>query len=208
MRTQLYLTPKDQGRPLTLDEFEHADAREGYRYELIDGRLEVSPVPELPHDHLMDWLHKLLLEYATQHSEIINRISASARVFVPGRRATTAPQPDLAAYHNYPYRGAIRLLRWQEISPVLVVEILSADSAPKDLVRNRRLYRQVPSIREYWILDPRADADHPSLTIYRRRGQSWQQPIRVAFGEVYTTRLLPEFRLLLDPHAGEEPEED
>jgi Uma2 family endonuclease len=61
----------------------------------------------------------------------------------------------------------------------------------EDLVRNRRLYLQVPSIREYWIVDPRQDADQPSLTVYRRRGTRWQRPLQVLPGGAYTTPLLP-----------------
>src|SRR5579884_4140914 len=40
MRTQLYLTPKDRGRKLSLEEFETADAQEGFHYDLIRGRSE------------------------------------------------------------------------------------------------------------------------------------------------------------------------
>jgi len=192
---------------LTLEEIETADALEGYSYELIDGRLEVSPLPNMPHMYVLNWIRRLLENYAAAHGEVINYISA-ARVFVPLRRATTAPEPDVVAYRNFPTRGCAQRLRWQDHSPVLVVEVLSEDNAHKDLVRNRRLYRQVPSIREYWILDPRADADRPTLTVFRRRGQNWQQPITVAFGQVYSTRLLPGFSLLVDPHDGENPEMD
>ncbi len=63
MQTKLYLTPNDHGRPLTLDEFEHADAQEGYHYELIDGRLQVSPLPDMPHEELRDWLRRVLDRY-------------------------------------------------------------------------------------------------------------------------------------------------
>jgi Uma2 family endonuclease len=91
-------------------------------------------------------------------------------------------------------------MRWQDVSPVLVAEVLSEDTADKDLVRNLGLYLQVPSIREYWILDPRASPDHPALTVYRRRGRRWQRPINVPAGGTYSTRLLPDFSLLLDPH--------
>ena len=76
-----------------------------------------------------------------------------------------------------------------------MVEILSEDNAEKDLVRNLQLYLEVPSIREYWIIDPRQDADRPGLTVYRRRGQRWQRPIEVAPGETYTTPLLPGFTM-------------
>jgi Uma2 family endonuclease len=118
-------------------------------------------------------------------------------VFVPGRSATTAPEPDLAAYHDFPLHLPRRQRRWQDHSPVLVVEIISADTAEKALVRNRNLYLQVPSIREYWILDPREDADRPSMLVYRRRGQRWQNPIQIPAGGTYTTRLLPDFVLVL-----------
>jgi Uma2 family endonuclease len=63
------------------------------------------------------------------------------------------------------------------------------------------LYRQVPSIREYWIIDGRDDPDRPAMLVYRRRGQRWQNPIRFEYGTEYTTRLLPGFRLLLNPRA-------
>jgi Uma2 family endonuclease len=201
MRTQLYLTPADHGRPLTYDEFLRAGAQEGYRYELIDGRLCVSPIPNMPHEVLCKWLERLLDRYAEAHPEVINFVSSPARIFVPGRADVTAPEPDLAAYRDFPREVPLARLRWQDFSPVLVIEILSEDNEEKDWERNLELYLQVPSIREYWVLDPLADPDRPSLTVYRRRGARWQKPIRVAAGGRYTTPLLPDFTLVLDPHA-------
>jgi Uma2 family endonuclease len=199
MTALLHLTPRDQGRALSLKEFMSASGQEGYHYELIDGKLEVSPLPNLPHDFLRKWLDDKLSAYTRQHPEVLNRVQAPARVFVPGRPATTAPEPDVAAYRDFPMDRPVTKLRWQDVSPLVVVEILSKDTADKDLVRNFGLYRQVPSIREYWIVDPRASADQPTLTVHRRRGQGWQRPIEVAAGETYTTRLLPGFVLVMDP---------
>jgi Uma2 family endonuclease len=197
MVTQLYLTPRDRGRALTLEEFETAASQEGFHYELIDGKLDVSPLPNLPHDYLKEWLADWLREYARRRPEILRRVQAPARVFVPGRRPATAPEPDVAGYRDFPSRVPVARLRWQDVSPLLVAEILSEDTADKDLVRNRDLYLQVPSIREYWILDPLVDADRPSLTVYRRRGARWQRPMTVAGGDPYQTRLLPGFSLVL-----------
>jgi Uma2 family endonuclease len=196
MKTQVYLTPKDHGRPLSLEEFQHAGSQEGYHYELIDGKLEVSPLPNMPHDELRDWLRDKLYEYIRLHPEAINHVKAPARVFVPGRRATTAPEPDIAAYSDFPLDLPRAQRHWQDHSPALVAEILSEDNADKDLVRNLALYLEVPSIREYWIIDPRRDADHPSLTVHRRRGRRWQNAIEVPAGATYTTRLLPGFQLI------------
>jgi Uma2 family endonuclease len=200
MPRSLYLTPEDQGRPLSLREFERAGSQEGYHYELIEGKLEVSPLADLPHDELSDWLREELRTYSRQRPDVFNRVKGPVRVFVPGGLAVTAPEPDLAAYRGYPERRRLAELRWQDVSPFLVAEILSADSADKDLERNVELYRQVPSIREYWILDPRDDPDRPSLIVYRRRGAHWQRPIHIPAGGTYTTRLLPGFTLVLDPH--------
>lgn len=101
----------------------------------------------------------------------------------------------------WPHHLPVRERRWQDIRPVLVVEVLYDDDPDKDLVRNVELYLQVPSIREYWIIDGRNDPDRPVMFVYRRRGRRWQNVIRVAAGDVYETRLLPDFRLLLEPRA-------
>jgi Uma2 family endonuclease len=199
MVTQLYLTPRDHGRRLTLEEFLGADGREGFRYELIDGKLEVSPIPNLPHDFLVGWLIRLLWAYAGHHPEVIRHVQGPARVFVPRRRIV--PEADLAAYRRFPTDLPIAQLDWRDVSPRLVVEVLSEDTADKDLVRNPPLYLLVPSIREYWILDPRTDADRPDLLVYRRRGARWQRPLAVAGGQTYATRLLPGFALVLDVRA-------
>ncbi len=204
METKLYLTPRDHGRPLTLEEFQSADSREGFRYELIDGKLDVSPLPNLPHDFLVEWLADLLRVYRRSHPETIRRVQAPARVFVPGRSTTTAPEPDVAAYRDFPAIVSIPELRWQDISPLLVAEVLSEDTADKDLVRNPDLYLQVPSIREYWILDPREDGNCPTLLVHRRRGARWQRTITVAGGDTYTTRLLPDFALVLDARGRQD----
>jgi Uma2 family endonuclease len=197
MTTQLYLTPKDQGRELSLEEFESAGALEGYHYELIDGKLQVSPLPNLSHDFIRKWLERRLDDYSDHHPEIIDHVQAPARVFVADRPGTTTPEPDVAAYRDFPSDPSVDELDWRDFSPILVAEILSADTAGKDLIRNLDLYLQVPSIREYWVLDPRRNGNQPALTVHRRRGRRWQQPIEVAGGGTYTTRLLPAFELVL-----------
>ncbi len=197
MAIQLYLTPQDRGRVLSLEEFEHASGQEGYHYELIEGKLEVSPLPNFPHDFIRKWLERCLDDYSDRHAEVLGHVQAPARVFVPGQTARTTPEPDVAGYGDFPEEPDVDELNWQDISPILVAEILSEDTAAKDLVRNLDLYLRVPSIREYWILDPRTNTNKPSLIVHRRRGQRWQHPIEIAGGRTYTTRLLPGFQLTL-----------
>jgi Uma2 family endonuclease len=199
MKTLMKLGPSDHDRPVALDEFMSADYRGGYQYELIDGKLYASPLPELPEDCVSTWLYFKVAVYAQANPGVLNYVTSRARVFVPDRPGITNPEPDLAAYHDFPLHLPLRRRRWQDVSPVLVAEILSPEDPDKDLVRNVRLYLQVPSIREYWLFDSRAEgADRPTLRVHRRWGGRWRV-IDVAFGETYTTKLLPGFELVVDP---------
>ena len=199
MTTLLKLGPADHGRPLTLEEFLTASGQEGYHYELIRGKLYVSPTPNPQENWAEEWLGTLLRFYAHGHPAIVNYISCKCKIIVPGAEEVTAPEPDLGAYRDYPRDRGPHDLRWEEVSPILVVEILVEGNPDKDLNRNVELYRQVPSIREYWILDAREDAALPTLLVYRRRDRRrWRKVLAVEPGATYTTDLLPGFSLVLD----------
>jgi Uma2 family endonuclease len=196
MATVTKIGPADHDREMSLEEFLAGDYEEGYRYELIDGRLYVSPKPNQPEDWVNEWLLFKLKNSARRHPKVLKHATAGARVFVPGRGGVTNPEPDVAAYRRWPNRNP-RDIRWQDVSPILVVEVLSADDPDKDFVRNVALYREVPSIKEYWVLDARQDAVEPTMTVYRRRGQGWRI-FEVGPGERHATPLLPGFKLRLN----------
>jgi Uma2 family endonuclease len=198
MATVTKIGPADHGRPMTLEEFEAGDYEEGYQYELINGELYVSPTPNAPQGIVEHWILTKLSLYSLQHADIVNFLSNKARVFVPGRRRVTTPEPDLALYRDFPLHLPIAEIRWQDVSPFLVGEVLSLDDPDKDLVRNVELYHQVPTIKEYWLLDTRDSPDQPTMRVFIRHGKSWR--IRdLAYGDLYTTRLLPGFELIIDP---------
>ena len=202
MQTRLYLTPADHGRAMSWDEFASADAEEGYRYEMIEGRVFVSPAANAPHGAFEIWILRILLAYAEEHPEVLPFVTPRARVFLPDlAEGITAPEPDVACFAEYAANPYAPDVDWRDYSPILVVEVISADTADKDLVRNRRLYLRVPSIREYWILDPREGVEGLTMLVYRRRGRRWAARLTVRPGETYTTPILPEFSLVLDPLA-------
>jgi len=201
MTTLLKFGPSDHGKPLAQDEFATAAWEEGYRYELIDGKLYVSPKPNLPQGRVEKWIYTKLDRHSEQRPDVINFVHGAARVFVPDRPGTTNPEPDVAAYHAFPLELPWDAVQWQDVSPVLVVEVLCPEDPDKDLVRNVELYLQVPSIRVYWILDTRQSATRPVMYVYRRRGQRWQRVIELHYGEIYTTRLLAGFELRVDPRS-------
>ena len=191
--------PADHGRRVSDEDASSARYVEGYRYEIIDGRLYVSPVPNLPENWLDQWLHGKLVTYRLRHPDVVAYVSGKARVFVPSRELTTCPEPDAAVYLEFPLHLPIEEMRWEDVSPTIVAEVLSESDPFKDTFRNVNLYLEVPSIREYWILDGQEDANRPLLVVRRRRGERWLKPREVAYGETYRTPLLPGFKLLIDP---------
>jgi Uma2 family endonuclease len=190
------LGPADHGRDLTYDEFLAWDYEEGHKYELIDGRLYVSPLGEFRHDWVRQHVLQVLTLYKHRRPSAVQRISANAGVFVPNRRKTTCPQPDIAVYHTCPPGPEVE---WEDISPIVVVDIVCGDGA-KGYVRNVKLYERVPSIREYWVFDRCTKMAGPSLTVYHRESgrQKWKTD---DYGpeDVYSTKLLPGFKLPVCP---------
>src|SRR5262249_47804348 len=127
MKTVVVLGSADHGRPMTYEEFAAAQGADGYLYELIDGKVCVSPVPDLPHDRLWEWLDGLLRDYSRARPDVMNYVTSNAQVIVPGREEATRPEPDLAAYSGFPRDRPLSDVTWEDVSPLLVVEIVSAD---------------------------------------------------------------------------------
>ena len=83
---------------------------------------------------------------------------------------------------------------------MIVVEVVSDTDPDKDYGRNVELYRQVPSILEYWVFDRCGDDDGPVLRVYLR--DSGDQDWKIAdYGpaDTYSTSRLPGFRLPVTP---------
>jgi Uma2 family endonuclease len=194
----LKLGPTDHGRRLTLDEFDEAEFEPGAKYEIIDGRLYASSEPNFPENFLENWLFIKLILYSGQRQDIINYVTVKSRLFIHSRRETTVPEPDIAAYCDLPRCKPLEELRWQELAPVLVAEILVEGDPHKDLERNRELYFEAYSIREYWILDGRENPNEPTLIQHRRYGKRWV--VRsFSYGSTFNTKLLPGFSIVIDP---------
>ena len=156
-------------------------------------------MPSLPEDCVVVWLYEKLVGYRFLGCpEVVPYLSQNARVFVECRFDLTFAQPDIAVYRDFQVSHDIGKRKWQAVSPAIVVEVLYDADPHKDLVRNVDLYLQVPSIREYWLVDARYSADEPTFIVHRRRDRRWVRR-EYHFGETYKTKLLPGFALLIDP---------
>src|SRR5579872_3100066 len=195
---QLKLGQKDHGSPLTLDEFDEAEFEPGFKYEIIDGRLYVSNEPNFPENILENWLFIKLIAYSGQRQDIINYVTVKSRLFIHSRRKPTVPEPDIAAYCNLPLDKPFKEIHWRDLGPILVGELLVDGDPRKDLERNRKLYLEAPSIREYWILDGRENPNEPAMIQHRRFGKRWIVK-EFLCGSTFKTKLLPKFSIAIDP---------
>jgi Uma2 family endonuclease len=172
---------------------------EGFKYELIHGRLYVSPQARFSHDWLENYVYWRLYTFKECRPDLMNYLTNKARVFVPDADEddVTAPEPDLAAYRNFPLDREWEV-DWREVSPFQVAEVLGGEDDEKDLVRNVALYFRVPSIEEYWVFDIRANPGEPRMIVHRRTDSGWD--VREYDADaVYTTDLLPGFELPVRP---------
>src|SRR5689334_14097041 len=108
MSVGLKLGPADHGREMSYEEYLAGDYEQGYQYELIDGRLYVSPQAGFGHDWYEKFIADKLDEWAKLHRDVIGWVSRKSRVFVTERAETTTPEPDVAAFSQKPINPFIR----------------------------------------------------------------------------------------------------
>lgn len=135
---------------MTVDEFLDADLPEGQRYELVDGVVEMTPIPGDEHDFVVMYLTDRLLHYRASHPGSIAHVSQRSAILIPGQ--SRVREPDLTAYRNWEGKGRGTGV-WKEFTPFLVVEVISRGQAKRDFVEKREDY-WVAGVEEYWIADP------------------------------------------------------
>ncbi|MFO0837638.1 MAG: Uma2 family endonuclease [Phycisphaerae bacterium] len=183
-------------RRMALSEFEHAECQEGFRFELIDGVLHVSPAPDPIHQDLVVTLMRVLAAARGRDGHpLFAHVVMDPRVFIEDdEESGTVPQPDLAAYVTYPPRP---VRSYRGLMPVLVVEVMSRLSRAKDLVRNVEIYGRSPDILEYWVIDPTRDAARPTMSVFRGTGEARFERIDIPPGAAYECPRWPGLRIEL-----------
>jgi Uma2 family endonuclease len=117
---------------------------DGFRYELFDGVLVVSPSPFMPHQRAARALFRLLDQACPAELEVF----FAPFDYQPTRKRSF--QPDLLVVRRTDLREEEALT----LPPVLTVEILSKGSRSLDRVFKREMYA-TSSVDNYWTFDPR-----------------------------------------------------
>lgn len=93
MKTLTKISATDHGRLLPFEEFDAAEWEDGYQYELIDGRVYVSPLPNLPQGRVERWIYRKLDRYSDKRPEVINSVYARRAYSFAGVGQRLVPNP-------------------------------------------------------------------------------------------------------------------
>jgi Uma2 family endonuclease len=137
---------------------------DGFRYELFDGVLVVSPSPFMPHQRAARALFRLLDQVCPLELEVF----FAPFDFQPTRKRSF--QPDLLVVRSADLEEEAALTQ----PPVLNVEILSRGSRSLDRVFKREMYA-TSGVDNYWIFDPKV----PEFVALAREGDRYVDVARV-----------------------------
>jgi len=125
---------------------------DGYRYELIDGVVCMSPSASPRHQNFLSWLSHQIWTYLEDHP--VGHVFVEVDVHL-GKGAYGG---DLVYRPDLVYVSAERCPRIPEritIAPDLIVEIISPYSRGMDNTTKREDYERA-GVKEYWIFDQTA----------------------------------------------------
>lgn len=119
---------------------------DGPRYELVDGRLLVTPSPSVRHQRAVWRLYDFVAPFVARHGLGLTGLAPADLDLGAGQLL----QPDLFV------TPVANPAAWAEVGiPILVVEVLSRSTARQDRTIKRRRY-QASGVGEYWTVDPDA----------------------------------------------------
>jgi Uma2 family endonuclease len=147
------LTSENDGRQMTLEEFQYANPLPGARTELVDGRMIVREPPKSRHGHVTVRVLRALIRYldASYATEKDGGLLLSNDAGMLLRR-----HPDTVRAADIAYfvaaRAPLDLDRWAETAPDLVVEIRSPTDRPGYLQRKVVDWLTF-GCRQVWVVD-------------------------------------------------------
>jgi Uma2 family endonuclease len=174
--------PEANGILLTPAEFDRADFEEGWRYELINGVLVVSPLPSESEVDPNEELGYLLRAYRETHPE-----GSALDATLPERIVRTGRNRRRA--DRLIWAGLGRLPRRHEL-PTILAEFVSGRK--RDQIRDYETKRDeylAIKVEEYWVID----RFRRTMTVFTGKGR--KRVVRE--DQVYSTPLLPGFELPL-----------
>jgi Uma2 family endonuclease len=157
------------------------------RVELVQGRLELLPMPTTSHQRILTFLYGLLLAFVNRHHPNAEVLFASLPVRLGVNLLREPDIPLMLPEH----RNRIHEQFWE--APDLAIEIISPGNRATDIREKRREYAQA-GISEYWIVDPQAKI----VTVLKLSGKSYKVHGEYERGAIAESVLLKGFQVIVD----------
>jgi Uma2 family endonuclease len=147
----------------SLDEYRAIEEKTEGRSEYRDGEIVPMPGGSLNHSRIgRNILANLTFLLRDTPFEVINN---DLRLWIPEHRRGV--YPDVMVFEGEPQLNDHRLD--EVLNPILIVEVLSPSTADYDRENKFRMYRSLPSFREYLLVAQ----DEPFVEKYSKQNQGW-----------------------------------
>ncbi|MEW6096509.1 MAG: Uma2 family endonuclease [bacterium] len=147
MQQAVKLEPIPEAAKITYEEYKLVEDLADKRYEVIGGRLIMTPAPIPYHQRISRKLERILEDFVIDN-DLGEVFDAPCDVVLSD---TDVVQPDI--FFIAKDKAHIITDTYINGAPDLIIEILSPTSTSKDTVIKKRLYLK-SKIKEYWIVDP------------------------------------------------------
>lgn len=121
------------------------------RYELIEGELFMTPSPVTKHQRILGRLHLDISKFIIENN-LGEIFLAPYDVYLDDENVV---QPDIL----FVSKERLNIIGEKNIqgAPELVIEIISENTAYRDLVQKKKLYARF-GVKEYWIVLPKEES--------------------------------------------------
>ncbi len=156
------------------------------RYELIDGRIVMTPPAGWGHGEVEARIVRLLGNFTEEHD--LGRIFGSSTGYDLPSGETLEPDVSFISHDRWAKGPQVRRGQFLRIVPTLVVEILSPSTARRDRLEKKRLY-EANEVEEYWLADP----DRREVVVFRLVRMKYTSGTRYSASRTLRSRALPGF---------------
>lgn len=134
--------------PITVQQYLGFRSPEGYRDELINGEIVVSPEPKPLHHDVAENIFELL------KSKVGAAFKAGMRINMTMEMLNSAPSPDIWVIDREKWRAARAANTYPENAPILAVEVISPSNRKYWVQQKVDLYLATGGV-EVWVVYPK-----------------------------------------------------
>ena len=167
---------------------EHRPLTDVNRYELISGRIVMTPPAGWGHGEVGARVVRFLGNFVEEHD--LGRVFDSSTGYDLPSGETLEPDASFISHERWAKGPQVRRGQFLKIVPTLVVEILSPAIARRDRLEKKRLY-EANGVEEYWLVDP----DHREVMMFRLVRGKYNPGTRYSVSQTLRSQALPGFTL-------------